>query len=429
MLLCTVLVLLGTGLDGSRFAPVGLAPFSQQVPVHSPPTQLALARLLRSEGEKLRAPEITMEIMGEGDSIPAPREGISWKDLGFGLTTKDTMMAVATCKNGDDWGNYEIKKYGPLPLEPASTILNYGQGLFEGMKAYRTSSGRIVLFRPGANAARQAHGARRLLMNPVPSELFLKICQDVVRANADWVPPAGVGALYLRPVLFGSGAELGVGASSEFTLVVFVAPVSQYFKGGARMRVEFGTHRAAPLGVGNVKVAGNYAPCFAPQKDAKAAGFSDIIYLDVSGKYIEEAAASNFFIVNEAGVLRTPALGSILPGVTRDSVLQVAKRLAESGSSVIRGVEEGKITLEEALSASEAFVTGTGAGLTPLAHIESDGKKVDFPCPGPVTEKLQEVMGRIQRGEDADTADWLWDLYDDGSKASKLADIEESFLA
>merc|ERR1719253_2168503 len=283
-------------------------------------------------------------------------------------------MAVARVQRDGSWDTFQLEPYGPLQLEPATTALNYGQSIFEGMKAFRTEAGRIVLFRPEMNARRIAEGAERFMMPPVPDELFVKAAAAVVRANADWVPPVGMGELYLRPVLFGSGAALGVGPSPEYTLVIYAAPVGKYFKAnGARMKVETEHHRAAPLGCGDVKAAGNYAPCFASQAAARAAGFSDIVYLDAAGKYVEEAAASNLFCLGGDGVLRTPSLGTILGGITRLSVLQLARELMASGESGLKGVEETSVTLDDIRGAKEAFVTGTGAGVTPIEHIACPG--------------------------------------------------------
>eukprot|EP00931_Biecheleriopsis_adriatica_P087450 TRINITY_DN61915_c0_g1_i1.p1 TRINITY_DN61915_c0_g1~~TRINITY_DN61915_c0_g1_i1.p1 ORF type:complete len:403 (-),score=85.67 TRINITY_DN61915_c0_g1_i1:7-1215(-) len=344
-------------------------------------------------------------------AAPEPRDGVDWDNLGFGLTTKDTQMVIATCQRGGEWDSFEVKPYGAMQLEPSATILNYGQGIFEGMKAYRTSKGRIVLFRPEMNAKRMEQGARRFLMPPVPQKLFLEMCAAAARANADWVPPAGKGELYMRPLLMGSGASLGVGPSPEFSFVIYAAPVGRYFSGsGARLLVETGHSRASELGVGHVKAAGNYAPCFAPQAAAKESGFSDVLYLDASGKYIEEAAASNFFCVRD-GVLHTPSLGTILPGVTRDSTIQLARRLAESGDADIQSVEEASISVEDVLGASEAFVTGTGAGVTPVAHVEGAAGTVDMPTPGPVTKKLQESLRNLQLELEHDGDDWLWDVF------------------
>mmetsp|Transcript_62203 Transcript_62203/g.145786 ORF Transcript_62203/g.145786 Transcript_62203/m.145786 type:complete len:388 (-) Transcript_62203:9-1172(-) len=341
---------------------------------------------------------------------PEPRQGVDWESLGFGLTTKETQMVVARCKLGGEWSTFEVQPYGPLPLEPATTALNYGQSIFEGLKAFRTSKSRLVLFRPDKNAQRMAGGAERFLMPPVPKELFLKMCLEAVRSNADWVPPSGQGSLYLRPLLFGSGPALGVGPSPEFTFVIYVAPVGSYFSGaGARLRVEQGHHRAAELGVGDVKAAGNYAPCFSPQKDAKGAGFSDILYFDPSGSRVEEAAASNFFCVTEDGVLKTPELGTILSGVTRDSVLQLARKLA--GTEHLKSVEEGDLSWHDILNAKEAFVTGTAAAVTPVQHVEFDKEQVDLPSPGPLTALLKETYGEIQQELRPDEEGWLVDAF------------------
>merc|ERR1719419_1996913 len=345
-------------------------------------------------------------------SYPAPREGVAWKEFGFGLTTTDTKVTITTCPPGGEWMPLRVQPYGPLSLDPAATILNYGQGIFEGLKAYRTSKGRIVVFRPQMNAKRLAGGAERFLMPPVPEGLFLAALGWAVRANAEWVPPAGDGAFYMRPLLFGSGGKLGVGPSTDFTFLVYGAPVGQYFKGGARMRIEAKHQRAAPLGCGDVKAAGNYAPCFTLQKEAKDAGFSDIIYLDVTGKNIEEAAASNFFCVGQDGILRTPSLGTILPGVTRDSVIQLAKGLAASGAGPIQGVEVGPVSVEQAMGAREAFVTGTGASIAPIEHITlAAGVTADFDFPGPATKLIQESLRKIQLEEVPDEHGWLWDPF------------------
>eukprot|EP00448_Togula_jolla_P022200 CAMPEP_0170582332 /NCGR_PEP_ID=MMETSP0224-20130122/7526_1 /TAXON_ID=285029 /ORGANISM="Togula jolla, Strain CCCM 725" /LENGTH=441 /DNA_ID=CAMNT_0010905547 /DNA_START=78 /DNA_END=1403 /DNA_ORIENTATION=+ len=355
--------------------------------------------------------------------VPDPRPGIDWEPLGFGLTTRDTVMAVATCKLGGEWGEYKMVPYGTIPMEPAATVLNYGQALFEGMKAYRTKENRIVIFRPEMNALRMKQGAERFMMPPMPEQLFMEIVGETVRANADWVPPAGVGALYLRPLLIGSGGALGVAPSKEYSFIVYAAPVTQYFKGGgARMLVDRSHQRAAPLGAGNVKAAGNYAPCFQTQHQAKAAGFSDVIYLDVGGENIEEAAASNFFCVGSDGILRTPALGSILSGVTRDSIIRLAKDLA-SGDSLIKGVEVGDVSLDTALSSSEAFVTGTGAGISPLEHLSADGRSVDFPAPGPISKLLQDSIRDIQVSNVPDSFNWLWDPFQDPTGTERLAKL------
>eukprot|EP00929_Paragymnodinium_shiwhaense_P000812 TRINITY_DN101017_c0_g1_i1.p1 TRINITY_DN101017_c0_g1~~TRINITY_DN101017_c0_g1_i1.p1 ORF type:complete len:422 (-),score=92.73 TRINITY_DN101017_c0_g1_i1:357-1544(-) len=344
-------------------------------------------------------------------AYPAPREGINWRGLGFGMATTDTKMVVATMGKDERWQTFGIEPYGPLQLEPAATILNYGQGIFEGIKAYRTNKGRIVIFRPQKNGQRLADGARRMLMPAVPQQLFLEAVSAAVKENADLVPPCGEGALYLRPLLFGSGSDLGVKPSSEYTLVIYVSPVGQYFgpgTTGARMQLCFDHHRAAPKGIGHVKAAGNYAQCFGAQKEAKADGFSDVIYLDAGGDHIEEAAASNFFCVDENRVIHTPQLGTILPGVTRDSIIQLARKLHDREGITLH---VGKVTPETALNAKEAFLTGTGAGITPVEHIASADAAKDFECPGPVTSILKKMITDIQLENVEDKNNWLFDPF------------------
>ncbi|CAE8596883.1 unnamed protein product [Polarella glacialis] len=342
---------------------------------------------------------------------PAPREGIEWQKFGFSLATRDTRMVVANCENGKMWEPLRVEPYGPLALEPSATILNYGQGIFEGIKAYRTTKDRIVLFRPQKNGLRFADGARRMLMPPLPTQLFLEAVSTAVRENADWVPPCGQGALYLRPLLFGSGADLGVKPSSHYTMVIYVSPVGQYFgpgTSGARMQLYKSQQRAAPSGQGNVKAVGNYAQCFSAQRMAKADGFSDVIYLDVAGEYIDEAAASNFFCVDANRVIHTPQLGSILPGVTRDTIIQLVRNLKDSDIQL----NVGKVSAKVALAAKEAFLTGTGAGIAPVEHIASDEESVTFgESPGPVTQMLQKMLSDIQLERVADNQRWLHDPF------------------
>eukprot|EP00928_Gymnodinium_smaydae_P019991 TRINITY_DN17713_c0_g1_i1.p1 TRINITY_DN17713_c0_g1~~TRINITY_DN17713_c0_g1_i1.p1 ORF type:complete len:415 (+),score=81.49 TRINITY_DN17713_c0_g1_i1:63-1247(+) len=343
---------------------------------------------------------------------PAPRDGIRWKDLGFSLASRDTKMVIVTCEAGQKWGECRPEPYGALAIEPSATVLNYGQSIFEGLKAFRTTKGRIVMFRPQKNALRLSQGARRLLMPPVPSQLFMEACEMAVRENGDLVPPVGEGALYLRPLLFGSGADLGVKPSSAYTFVIYVSPVGKYFgpnSGGARMKLCAEYHRAAPFGVGHVKCAGNYAQCFGAQRDAKADGFSDVIYMDVNGEHIEEAAASNFFCVDSDKVVHTPQLGTILPGVTRDSVIQLVRRLSDEGLRL----NVGRVPVQTVFNAKEAFLTGTGAGIIPIEHISSGEESVDFACPGPVTQIVSKALVDIQTERGPDTFNWLHDPFVD----------------
>eukprot|EP00933_Yihiella_yeosuensis_P008601 TRINITY_DN114138_c0_g1_i1.p1 TRINITY_DN114138_c0_g1~~TRINITY_DN114138_c0_g1_i1.p1 ORF type:complete len:402 (+),score=55.67 TRINITY_DN114138_c0_g1_i1:96-1301(+) len=361
-----------------------------------------------------------------GLSYPQPRTGIEWNKLSFSLATRETRMILANCEYGKMWSPCRSEPYGPLSLEPSATILNYGQGIFEGIKAYRTSKGRIVLFRPQKNALRAADGARRLLMPPVPMQLFIEACSMAVRENADLVPPCGEGALYLRPLVFGSGADLGVKPSSEYTFLIYVSPVGNYFgpgTKGARMQLCKESQRAAPSGQGHIKAVGNYAQCFSAQKNAKADGFSDVIYLDVSGEFIDEAAASNTFFVDSNRVIHTPQLGSILPGVTRDSIIQLARRLKSEDIQL----QVGKVHSDVVFNAQEAFLTGTGAGITPVEHIGSEDESVTFDqVPGPVTQLLAQALQDIQLERVEDKMSWLHDPFAEGAFA-KDSYVEPSF--
>jgi len=349
---------------------------------------------------------------------PEPRKGIDWDNLGFKFWTTDTIMVVAKHEKGQ-WGPLQAQPYGKIPIEPASTVLNYGQGIFEGVKARRTSKGRIVIFRPEENAKRFALSAKQFLMPEMPVQLFIDGLSMVVKENGSWVPPSGKGSLYLRPLLLGTGPDLGVQPSSEYLFVLYAQAVGSYFKGpGARLKIIHEQHRAATGGVGHIKCCGNYAPCFEAQRDAKKEGFSDVLYLDSACEYIEEAAASNFFCLTADGLLCTPELGSILPGVTRDSILQLARHLIRTGGATkynLREVKEGQISVSTALCSTEAFLTGTGAGIVPIVHIQPGSRtsrSTDYSAPGPLTSMLLEMLHDIQQETKEDTFGWNFDPFD-----------------
>lgn len=348
---------------------------------------------------------------------PEPRTGVAWEELGFKFFTSDTVMVVAKHENGA-WGPLKAQPYGKIPMEPASTVLNYGQGIFEGVKARRTKKGRIVIFRPEENGKRFGMSAKQFLMPALPEGLFMEGLGMTVRENASWVPPTGKGSLYLRPLLIGTGPDLGVQPSSEYLFVIYAMPVGSYFKGsGARLKIMHEQHRAATGGVGHVKCCGNYAPCFEAARDAKAEGFSDVLYLNQTCEYIEEAAASNFFCLTPDGLLCTPELGSILPGITRNSILQLARHLiktGETGDTNLKEVKEGQISVSTALCATEGFLTGTGAGVVPIVHIQPGSRasrSTDFSV-GPLTSMLTEMLNGIQDEGREDIFKWNYDPFD-----------------
>jgi len=342
--------------------------------------------------------------------IAPPKENVDWDSMGFSLTPTD-FMYVSTTKQGDVFKKGEIKPYGPLSLYPSAGVLNYGQGIFEGLKAFRTSKDRCVVFRPKDNSKRFNDGADRFLMSKVPEDVFLYAIDEIVKANSHWIPPSGRGALYLRPLLFGSGAQLGVAPSKEYTFTIYASPVGRYFKGklkGIDLLVT-DVHRAAPRGSGSVKAIGNYVPAFQTQKGAKEQGYSEVLFLDAKeDKYVEEAGASNFFVVGKDEKLYTAELNSILAGVTRSSIIQLAK---DRGMKVV----EGKISIEQVLDAKETFCSGTGASVTPVASITYKGNKVVYGNGevGKITQEFYNTILDIQNERIPDKHNWLYYPYGD----------------
>ena len=335
-------------------------------------------------------------------------ESFDWDSLTFSLTPTETMYITQT-KGGEPWMPGRLQPYGDIPMSPAAGVLNYGQGLFEGMKAFRTSTGRIVFFRPEENARRMQRGADRLKMPPVPESIFLDAVEQCVQQNARWIPPMGKGALYVRPLLNGSGPVLGVAPAPEYTFMIYVTPVGPYFKGGVKaidLLISDVHHRAAPGGSGGVKAIGNYAPGMKPSKDAKAKGYAEIIYLDAqTHSCIEEVGAANFFCVKD-GVLYTPELtGTILPGITRNSIIQLAKHAGIE-------VHETRVTAEFAMSADEAFCCGTAAVISPIGSITQGEEKATYGAgkPGAMTQMLYEHLVGIQNETKEDIFGWLHEV-------------------
>jgi len=316
---------------------------------------------------------------------------------------------MTTIQGDEPWKPGQIIPFGPIQMSPAAGVLNYGQGLFEGMKVFRTSKERIVFFRPEENARRMQRGADRLKIPPVPESIFIDAVEQVVSANQKFIPPVGRGAMYVRPLLMGSGPVLGVAPAPSYTFLVYVTPVGPYFKGGVQaieLLISDVHHRAAPGGSGGVKAIGNYAPGMKPSKEAKAQGFAEIIYLDAkTHTYIEEVGAANYFCIKD-NVLYTPELtGTILPGITRDSTIQLARSM---GYTVI----ETKVSVEFALAADEAFCCGTAAVISPIGSITHGDVKSVYGdgTPGSVTQLLYTELTNIQKELSEDPFSWLHEL-------------------
>ena len=335
-------------------------------------------------------------------------KNIDWDNLGFDINAAEKMF-MANYRNGK-WDNGEIVNYDKIQIFPSAVILNYGQGIFEGMKAYRTKDGRIAMFRPYDNARRLNDGCKRLCMPELDVDFFVSSIVKLLKENVDYIPPYGKGDLYIRPVLFGSGQMLGVNPATEYTFIVFMSPVGPYFKGGLsgiKLEIRDDFHRAPLYGTGGIKAVGNYASSLYPKKVVKDNGYDEVIYLDARmSTYIEEVGSANFFMIKD-GVLSTPKLlGSILPGITRDSILKIARDVF--GLIPI----ERDIRYDEIFSADELFCSGTAAVVTPISLVAYKDKKytIGNGKPGEITKKLYVELKGIQLGEKEDKYGWFYEV-------------------
>ena len=337
-------------------------------------------------------------------------QDIDWDNLTFSLSPTRSMY-IAEQKDNDAWERGTLVPFVNVSISPAAGVLNYGQGVFEGLKAFRTSRERIVLFRPGNNAIRAIQSAERLCIPPVPQEMFMEAILEVVRDNADYIPPLGKGSLYIRPVIWGTGAVLGVKPVQSYTFLVFVSPVGHYFKSSEKslhLKITNKFHRTAPRGTGGFKAIGNYAASLLPQKLAKKAGFDEVIYLNAANEnFVEEVGSANLFILKD-NTLVTPALtGSILPGITRDSVIQISKEILNLE------VQERPISVDEVLDADEVFCSGTAVTVTSIGKITTDetsriisGGKI-----GPYTKRIGEILSGIRNETVEDQFEWLFPVF------------------
>ena len=336
-------------------------------------------------------------------------EKIDWDNLGFNVVETRSMYK-ARCRIGEEWKLGSLIPYGTIELSPAAGVLNYGQGCFEGTKAYRTVKDQVVLFRPEMNAKRMVMSTRRLCIPEMNQEFFLRAVEETIKDNIDYVPPYGKGSLYIRPIVWGTSPALGVKPVEEYTFMVFVSPVGPYFKGGIQplnLKVSNEYHRAAPKGIGDAKAIGNYSASLYPLTEAKNRGFDEVLYLVAKNeKFVEEVGSANLFAL-KGNTLKTPSLtGSILPGVTRDSIIALAKE--KLGLEML----ETNVTLSELYDADEVFCTGTAVIVTPVGSITGlDGKhKIADGKMGQLTSKLRQLLTGIQRGDVSDEFGWLYPI-------------------
>ena len=335
---------------------------------------------------------------------------------GFGRVFSEH-MASARWDAGHGWHDGEVRPYSNLSVDPGTAVLHYAQAVFEGLKAFRQEDGSVAVFRPEAHAARFQRSARRLALPELPVEMFIQAIDLLLEVDEDWVPPAPEHSLYLRPFMYASEVSLAVHPSPEVTYLLIASPSGPYFPSGVKpvtvwLSEEFS--RAAPGGTGAAKTGGNYAGGLLAQVEAAAHGCDQVVWLDShEHRWVEEMGGMNLCFVFGAGGrarLMTPALtGTLLPGVTRDSLLKLA---GEMGLEV----EEGRLSVEEwkagcaGGSLTEVFACGTAAVITPVGAVRSAGGdwKVGDGGPGPVSMRLRKALVEIQRGVVPDTHGWMY---------------------
>ena len=335
---------------------------------------------------------------------------VNWKELGFGYIKTDKRY-VANYQDGK-WDDGALTDEETIVMHECACVLQYAQTCFEGLKAYTTVDGRIVCFRPDLNADRMIDSCRYLKMPPLPKEQFLDAVRLTVQANKNWVPPYGTDAsLYLRPYMFGSSPVIGVAPASEFQFRLFGTPVGPYFKGGIKpltVRIS-DLDRAAPRGTGHIKAGLNYAMSLYNIVDAHENGFSENIYLDPQTRtYIEETGGANIIFITKDGKLVTPKSNSILPSITRRSILQIA------ADTLGMEVEERPVALAELSDFAECGLCGTAAVISPVGKINDHGREICFPAGmtemGPVTKKLYTTLRGMQMGELEAPEGWIFEI-------------------
>jgi branched-chain amino acid aminotransferase len=331
--------------------------------------------------------------------------------LVFGRQFSDRMFLMEY-DAGQGWHSARIKPYGPFTLDPAALVLHYGQEIFEGLKAFRRQDGSIALFRPADNIHRFNKSARRMCMPEVDEAFFLRAIKDLVRLEADWVPRSEGTSLYIRPTMIATEAVLGVKPAARYYCYVILSPVGPYYKGGfqpVKIWISDSYTRSAPGGTGEAKTGGNYAASLLAAQEAAARGFDQVLWLDaVERRYVEEVGSMNICFVVDGTLVTSPLHGTILDGITRRSVLTLAREMGLA-------VEERALSVDELLDGaangriSESFGTGTAAVVSPVGQLTYRDRTVTINNNqvGPLTLKLYETLTGIQYGRLADNHGWI----------------------
>ena len=338
------------------------------------------------------------------------KKNIDWANLGFGYVDTDKRF-VANFKDGK-WDDGQLTEDSNVVINECAGVLQYAQTIFEGMKAYTTEDGRIVTFRPDLNASRFADSARRLEMPVFPEDKFVEAIKETVKANAAYVPPYGSGAtLYVRPYMFASSSVIGVKPAEEYQFRVLTTPVGPYFKGGAKpITIKVSDFdRAAPHGTGHIKAGLNYAMSLHAIVTAHAEGFDENMYLDAATRTkVEETGGANFIFVTKDNKVVTPKSNSILPSITRRSIMYVAKEYLGLE------VEEREVFIDEVKDFAECGLCGTAAVISPVGKIVNHGEEICFPSGmdemGPITKKLYDTLTGIQMGRIEAPEGWLVEI-------------------
>jgi branched-chain amino acid aminotransferase len=359
--------------------------------------------------------EAGIAIEPASEPVPAEERARLLIDPGFGRVFTDH-MAIIEYDEKDGWHDARITARQPFTMDPASPVLHYAQEIFEGMKAYRRAGGRAALFRPEANAKRFAKSAIRMAMPPLPEGMFLESVREMVRADRDWIPETEDGSLYLRPFMIANGSFLGMRPSTQFIYAVIASSVGSYFKGDSPTVSVWVTReyvRAAPGGTGEAKCGGNYAGSLVAQAEAIRQGCDQVVFLDAAERrWVEELGGMNVFFAFDDGSLQTPPLdGTILHGVTRDSLIKLAQSMGITVREEPYSIDQWKADAESG-RLTEAFACGTAAVVTPIGRVkEADGEfTIGGQSSGPLTLRLRSALLDIQRGAAPDPFGWVHEV-------------------
>lgn len=340
-----------------------------------------------------------------------PKQKPDPESLRFGTVFTDHMFVMDyDPENG--WHDGKIVPYGPLALDPATVVFHYGQEMFEGLKAYKTKEGKVQLFRPDMNAKRTNNTNKRMCIPQIDEQMYIDAIKELVAVDKDWIPQKPDTALYIRPFIIGTDKFLGVAASNTYKFIIILSPVGPYYESGlapTRIYVENEFVRSAPGGTGYAKIGGNYAAAMIAEQKAHDMGYDQVLWLDAKeGKYVEEIGTSNAFFKIDGELYTAPLEGTILPGITRDSMITVMKDWGYK-------VNEVRFTIEDVFKAAEegrleeVFATGTAAVISPVGelywndrHIVINNNEI-----GELSQKLYDELYGIQTGEKADTRGWI----------------------